>query len=92
MKKMRNMLKKGGVADVVTLIIIVGLVIALIAFFVVPLVQNANTSASGTQSEATGVFNAVSSINEAGGLGDGGLGAGGLGDGGLGDDLGDVGL
>ena len=30
MKKLKNMMKKGGVADIVTLMIIVGLVIALI--------------------------------------------------------------
>ena len=40
MKKIKSMLKKGGVADIVTLIIIVGLVVALIIAVVLPLVTN----------------------------------------------------
>lgn len=40
MKKIKNMLQKGGVADIVTLMIIVGLVIALIIAVVLPIVRN----------------------------------------------------
>lgn len=42
MKKIKNMLKKGGVADVVTLMVIVGLVIALIIAVVLPMVRSTN--------------------------------------------------
>ena len=40
MKKIKNMLKKGGVADIVTLMVIVGLVIALIIAVVLPMIDN----------------------------------------------------
>ena len=39
MKKIKNLVKKGGVADIVTLMVIVGLVIALIIAVVVPMVN-----------------------------------------------------
>lgn len=39
--KLKRMLKKGGVADIVTLMIIVGLVIALIIAVVIPMTNDA---------------------------------------------------
>ena len=50
MKKIKNMVKKGGVADIVTLMVIVGLVIALIIAVVLPMItqaQNAGGDNSG---------------------------------------------
>jgi len=62
MKKMKNMLRKGGVADVVTLIIIVGLVIGLIAIFVVPMINRSSSSGANTKSTAEGVFSTVDNM------------------------------
>ena len=42
MKKIKNLVKKGGIADIVTLMIIVGLVIALIIAVVLPMIQQAS--------------------------------------------------
>lgn len=42
MKNIKNKLKKGGVADIVTLMVIVGLVIALIIAVVLPMIQDAS--------------------------------------------------
>lgn len=42
MKKIKNMMKKGGVADVVTIMVIVGLVIALIVAVVLPIINRAS--------------------------------------------------
>ena len=41
MKKIKNLVKKGGVADFITLMIIIGLVIALIIAIVLPMVNSA---------------------------------------------------
>lgn len=51
MKKIKNMLKKGGVADIVTLMIIVGIVIALIIAVVLPIVNNARTTGNTNLSD-----------------------------------------
>jgi len=50
MKKIKNMVKKGGVADIVTLMVIVGLVIALIIAVVLPMIQSASRT-GGDNSE-----------------------------------------
>lgn len=42
--KLKNLVKKGGVADIVTLMIIVGLVIALIIAVVLPMIDDARNS------------------------------------------------
>ena len=50
MRKIKNMAKKGGVADIVTLMVIVGLVIALLIAVVLPMVRQAR-EAGGENSE-----------------------------------------
>ena len=49
MKKIKNMLKKGGIADIVTLMVIVGLVVALIIAVILPMTQDA--SMAGAENE-----------------------------------------
>ena len=44
MKKIKNMMKKGGVADIITIMVIVGLVIALIIAVVLPMVNQAENA------------------------------------------------
>jgi len=53
MKKIKNMVKKGGVADIVTLMIIVGLVIALIIAVVLPMITQSQ-QAGGDNSSMIG--------------------------------------
>ena len=58
----KNMLKKGGVADIVTLMIIVGLVIALIIAVVLPMVNSASragNSAEGNVQNTNGFIDQV---------------------------------
>ena len=62
MKKIRNMLKKGGVADIVTLMIIVGLVIALIVAVIIPMINDATDRAKTNESQMSEVDTAVESI------------------------------
>ncbi len=62
MKRIKNMLKKGGIADIVTLMIIVGLVIALIVAVVLPIVKKANGSGSSAESGMGKASQAISSI------------------------------
>ena len=59
----KNMLKKGGVADIVTLMIIVGLVIALIIAVVLPMV---NTASKSGESSESNINNANGFINDIG--------------------------
>lgn len=42
MKKIKNMMKKGAIADIITIIVIVGLVVALIIGVVLPMVTKTN--------------------------------------------------
>ena len=58
--KLKNLVKKGGIADIVTLMIIVGLVIALIIAVVLPMVRTART-AGGSAEE--GINEANSTID-----------------------------
>ena len=48
--KLKNLVKKGGVADIVTLMIIVGLVIALIIAVVLPMIKSARNAGVDTES------------------------------------------
>ena len=50
----KNMLKKGGVADIVTLMIIVGLVIALIIAVVLPMIQTASRTGDDNDARIEG--------------------------------------
>lgn len=68
--KMKNMVKKGGVADIVTLMVIVGLVIALIIAVVLPMVNSASKTGgevkdntSKTNSFITNLGNGTSQEN-----------------------------
>ena len=50
MKKIKNMLRKGGIADIVTLMIIIGLVIGLIVTVIIPTISDTeNTQVSNSQ-------------------------------------------
>lgn len=51
MKKIKNMLKKGGIADIVTLMIIVGLVIALIITVVLPMIEDSENRQAAAASD-----------------------------------------
>lgn len=55
MKKIKNMLKKGGIADIVTLMVIIGLVIALIIAVVLPTI----TSTEGVKTNNDSLFTTV---------------------------------
>ena len=55
MKKIKNLVKKGGVADIVTLMVIVGLVIALIIAVVLPMVKSAEGTGSDNKSNLEGI-------------------------------------
>lgn len=57
MKKIKNMLKKGGVADIVTLMVIVGLVIALIIAVVLPMVRQARNAGGDNSEMISGINN-----------------------------------
>lgn len=60
MKKIKNLMKKGGVAEVVTIVIFVGLAIGLIVGYILPLVTDAgktgaeNKTNYGTVSDTIG--------------------------------------
>lgn len=53
--KLKNLVKKGGVADIVTLMIIVGLVIALIIAVVLPMIKNVQGTGSKDGSQLKGL-------------------------------------
>ena len=55
MKKLKNMMKKGGVADIVTLMIIVGLVIALIIAVVLPMINSATNAGDDNSAQISGI-------------------------------------
>ena len=53
--KLKNLVKKGGIADIVTLMIIVGLVIALIIAVVLPMINNASTAGQSNEDNISGI-------------------------------------
>ena len=53
MKKIKNIMKKGGVADIVTLMVIVGLVIALIIAVVLPMIKTTSSTGSENKERVT---------------------------------------
>ena len=65
MKKIKNMLKKGGVADIITLMVIVGLVIALIIAVVLPMVNNAESSGDDRSTELTNIDTYTNTLGDA---------------------------
>ncbi len=67
MKKIKNMLKKGGIADIVTLMIIVGLVIALIIAVVLPMVRQARNAGGENSAMISGTNQFTSDLAETGG-------------------------
>lgn len=67
MKKIKNMVKKGGVADIVTLMVIVGLVIALIIAVVLPMVRQAKGAGSDNSGMISGTKAFTSDLAEEGG-------------------------
>lgn len=58
----KNMLKKGGVADIVTLMIIVGLVIALIIAVVLPMIRTASESGDDNDKRISGTENFIDDL------------------------------
>ena len=65
MKKIKNLVKKGGVADIVTLMIIVGLVIALIIAVVLPMVRSAENSGDTREEELEAIADYTDSLGSA---------------------------
>lgn len=59
--KLKNLVKKGGIADIVTLMIIIGLVIALIIAVVLPMTRTARTAGGNAD---VGITEANSTINQ----------------------------
>ena len=53
--KLKKLVKKGGVADIVTLMIIVGLVIALIIAVVLPMVRNVSDTGDDSERQVSGI-------------------------------------
>ena len=65
MKKIKSMLKKGGVADIVTLMIIVGLVIALIIAVVLPIVNKSKSTAQTDLKDMQTVDSSIGTLKTA---------------------------
>lgn len=53
--KLKNLVKKGGVADIVTLMVIVGLVIALIIAVVLPMIRTASKTGRDNDEQVDGI-------------------------------------
>ena len=64
MKKIKNMLKKGGIADIVTLMVIVGLVIALIIAVVLPMVNSASDTGGEVKNNISGTNSFIQAIGQ----------------------------
>lgn len=67
MKKIKNLVKKGGVADIVTLMIIVGLVIALIIAVVLPMINQAKDAGGDNKGMINHTDTFISDLAETGG-------------------------
>ena len=59
---MKKSLKKGGVGDVVTLIIIIGLALALIVAVIVPNIQKANEAGNRSVDDYSAIDTAIGNI------------------------------
>ena len=64
MKKIKNMVKKGGVADIVTLMVIVGLVIALIIAVVLPMIQEASQTGGEVSANTSNTNSFITAIGQ----------------------------
>lgn len=64
MKKLKNMVRKGGVADIVTLMVIVGLVIALIIAVVLPMVQQAGNTGGEVSANTTNTNSFITELGK----------------------------
>ena len=64
--KLKKLVKKGGVADIVTLMIIVGLVIALIIAVVLPMIKSARNAGNDTESNIGGINSFTSALEGSG--------------------------
>ena len=67
MKNIENKLKKGGVADIVTLMVIVGLVIALIIAVVLPMIRQADDAGGDNSSMISGINQFTDDLASTGG-------------------------
>lgn len=65
--KLKNLVKKGGVADIVTLMIIVGLVIALIIAVVLPMIRQARNAGGDNKSMIEGTNQFTENLRNSGG-------------------------
>ena len=61
---MKKSLKKGGVGDVVTLIIIIGLALALIVAVVVPMINNSNVTGQTAATDMGEIDDNIAAISE----------------------------
>lgn len=64
--KLKNLVKKGGVADIVTLMIIVGLVIALIIAVVLPMIRQSRNAGGDNSEMISGVNHFTTELSNAG--------------------------
>lgn len=64
MKRFKNMVRKGGVADIVTLMVIVGLVIALIIAVVLPMVQQAGNTGGEVKENTNSTNDFITSLGK----------------------------
>lgn len=65
--KLKNLVKKGGVADIVTLMVIVGLVIALIIAVVLPMIRQAKSAGGDNSGMISGVNKFTTDLKNTGG-------------------------
>lgn len=65
--KLKNLVKKGGVADIVTLMVIVGLVIALIIAVVLPMVRQARKAGGDNSGMISGINSFTGTLRDEGG-------------------------
>lgn len=64
MKRFKNMVRKGGVADIVTLMVIVGLVIALIIAVVLPMVNSASRTGGEVKDNVTNTNSFITGLGQ----------------------------
>jgi len=67
------MLKKGGIADIVTLMVIVGLVVALIVAVVLPMTRQADQAGADNSAMLKGISTYTSKLTQTGASGSTGL-------------------
>ena len=69
--KLKKLVKKGGIADIVTLMIIVGLVIALIIAVVIPMINDSTKRQEANEANMGMIDDYISGVMEGEGIGGG---------------------